>query len=400
MRKNLYDVCIVGGLGHVGLPLGISFADSGKKVVLYDINQNAIDTVSQGKMPFIEAGAEEILKNVFGKNLFISSDKKVISESYFVVVVIGTPVDEHLNPRFTVFKEFFDEIIEMLRDDQHIVLRSTVFPGSTEKIKHYLETKGKLTKVSFCPERIAQGKAMEELRKLPQIIASLDAESMEEAKELFKLLTDKILFLNPVEAELAKLFTNVWRYIQFSISNQFYQIATQQNLDFYKIYNAITYEYPRAQSFPPAGFAAGPCLFKDTMQLAAFSNNSFFLGHAAMLINEGLPNFIIQRLKDKYSLKEKTVGILGMAFKANNDDKREALSYKLKKILEIEAGKVLCSDVYIHEDGFVSSKELIENSDIIILATPHKEYTNPIIDVDDNKILVDVWNFYGKGGLF
>jgi UDP-N-acetyl-D-mannosaminuronic acid dehydrogenase len=397
MTKNRYNVCIIGGLGNVGLPLGISLADSGKKVVLYDINQKAIDIVSQGKMPFIEAGAEEILKNVLGKNLFISSDRKVISESYFVVIVIGTPVDEHLNPKFTIFKRFFDEIIDLIRDDQHIILRSTVFPGSTEKIKHYLETKGKLTKVSFCPERIAQGRAMEELRKLPQIVASCDDVSLREAKELFAVLTDEILFLSPIEAELAKLFTNVWRYIQFAISNQFYQIATQQGLDFYKIYNAITHKYPRAQNFPPAGFAAGPCLFKDTMQLAAYSNNSFFLGHAAMLINEGLPNVIVQRLKDKYTLKDKTVGILGMTFKANNDDIRESLSFKLKKLLEIEAKKVFCSDVYIQEEGFVPVQDLIEESDIIILATPHKEYTD--LDIK-GKILVDVWNFYSKGGLF
>ena len=398
MKKNLYDVCIVGGLGHVGLPLGISLAQSGKQVVLYDINQKAIDTVSKGKMPFIEAGAEYILKNVLGKSLFISYNKETISESYFVVVVIGTPVDEHLNPKFTIFKRFFDEIIELIGDDQHIILRSTVFPGTTEKIKKYLESKGKHTKVSFCPERIAQGKAMEELRNLPQIIASFDEISLKEAEELFSFLTDEIIFLTPLEAELAKLFTNVWRYIQFSISNQFYQIATQNGLDFYKIYDAITYKYPRAKDFPKAGFSAGPCLFKDTMQLASFTSNSFFLGHAAMLINEGLPNFIVQQLKDRYSLRDKTVGVLGMAFKANNDDRRESLSYKLKKILEIEAKKVLCSDVYIHEDGFVSPQELVKDSDIIVLAAPHREYAN--LFVEDDKILVDIWNFYGKGGLF
>jgi UDP-N-acetyl-D-mannosaminuronic acid dehydrogenase len=398
MKNSLYDVCIVGGVGHVGLPLGISFAHSGKRVMLYDIDEKAIHTVLQGKMPFIETGAEEILKNVLGKNLFLSSDKQVISDSYFVIMVIGTPVDEHLNPKFTVFKRFFDEIIDLINDDQHIILRSTVFPGTTEKIKQYLESKAKITKVSFCPERIAQGKAMEELRKLPQIVASFDEPSFREAKELFSLFTREIVFLSPIEAELAKLFNNVWRYIQFAISNQFFQIATQYGLDFYKIYNAITYKYPRAEGFPPAGFAAGPCLFKDTMQLAASSNNSFFLGHAAMLINEGLPNFIVQRLKDKYSLKDKIVGLLGMAFKANNDDKRESLSYKLKKILEIEAKKVLWSDVYIHEDGFVSPQELVMDSDIIIVSTPHREYANLLIE--HNKILVDVWNFYGKGGLF
>ena len=398
MKNRLYDVCIVGGLGHVGLPLGILLAQSGEKVMLYDINEKAIQTVSQGKMPFIEVGAEKILKDVLEKSLFISSNKGVISESHFVIIVIGTPVDEHLNPKFTTFKRFFDEIIELIGDDQHIILRSTVFPGTTEKIKKYLESKGKLTKVSFCPERIAQGKAIEELCTLPQIIASFDEISLKEAKELFSLLTDEIIFLTPPEAELAKLFTNVWRYLQFSISNQFYQIATQQSLDFYKIYDAITYKYPRTKDFPKAGFAAGPCLFKDTMQLASFTGNSFFLGHAAMLINEGLPNFIVQRLKDRYSLKDKTVGILGMAFKANNDDKRESLSYKLKKVLEVEAKKVLCSDVYIHEDGFVSPMDLIKESDITILATPHSEYSNIVID--EKKVLVDVWNFYGKGGLF
>jgi len=398
MKNSLYDVCIVGGVGHVGLPLGISLAHLGKKVMLYDINERAIQTVSQGKMPFTEAGAEEILEQVLEKSLFISCNKEVISDSYFVIIVIGTPVDEHLNPKFAIFKEFFDEIIDLIKDNQHIILRSTLFPGTTEKIKQYLELKGKHTKVSFCPERIAQGKAMEELRTLPQIVSSFDEESIREVKELFSQLTDEILFLSPMEAELAKLFTNVWRYIKFSISNQFYQIATQQGLDFYKIYNAITYKYPRADSFPSAGFAAGPCLFKDTMQLAAFSNNSFFLGHAAMLINEGLPNFIVQRLKDKYSLKNKTVGILGMAFKANNDDKRESLSYKLKKILEIEAKRILCSDVYIQEDSFVPADNLIKEAEIIILATPHKEYAN--LDIKNDKILVDVWNFYGKGGLF
>jgi len=397
VKKNPYDVCIIGGLGHIGLPLGISFADSGKHVVLYDINQKTIDTVSQGKMPFVEEGAEEILKKVIGKTLFISSKKSVISESYFIVIVIGTPVDEHLNPEFTLFKKFFDEIIDLIRDDQHIILRSTVFPGTTEKIKRYLESRGRHTKISFCPERIAQGKAMTELRALPQIISSLDEDALAEVKKLFLLLTDEIVVLKPIEAELAKIFTNVWRYIQFAISNQFYQVATEQGLDFYKIYDAITYKYPRAQSFPRAGFAAGPCLFKDTMQLAAYSNNSFFLGHAAMLINEGLPNTIVQRLKEKYSLGDKTVGILGMAFKANNDDTRQSLSFKLRKLLQIEAKGVLCSDVYVHDDEFVSPQDLIKNSDIIILATPHKEYANLALK---GKPVVDVWNFYGKGGSF
>jgi UDP-N-acetyl-D-mannosaminuronic acid dehydrogenase len=399
MSKNKYDVCVVGGLGRVGLPLGISLADSGKKVMLYDIDKDAIDCVSSGKMPFIEAGAEEVLKRTLGKNLFMSSDKVVISESYFVIVVIGTPVDEHLNPKFNAFKSCIDGIMDVLRDNQHIILRSTVYPGTTEKIREWLVSKGKGTKISFCPERIAEGRAMEELRSLPQIVASFDEASLEEAKGLFMTLTKDIVFLNPLEAELAKLFINVWRYIQFSIANQFYQIATQNDVDFYKIYDAITYNYPRAQTFPRAGLTAGPCLFKDTMQLASFSNNSFFLGHAAMLINEGLPNFIVQRLKDRYVLKEKVVGILGMAFKGDIDDSRDSLSYKLKKILEIEARDVLCTDPFVKDDDFLNLDEVIARSDILIIGAPHSAYKNIKVD-DPSKALVDIWNFFGKGGLF
>lgn len=398
MKNFDYDVCIIGGLGHVGLPLGIALAETGKKVVLYDINLRTTNQVAQGKMPFIEQGAEPILQKVIDKNLFISNEKQVIANSYFLLVVIGTPVDEHLNPQFTLFKEFFKDIIDYICDDHHIILRSTVYPGTTAKIKSYLASQNKQTKVSFCPERIAEGKAIEELKSLPQIVSSFDIMAENEARALFESLTSEIICLTPVEAELAKLFTNSWRYIQFAISNYFYQIATQNNLDFYKIYNAITYKYPRAANFPAPGFAAGPCLLKDTMQVAAYSNNSFFMGHTAMLVNEGLPNFIVHRLKERYELKQKIVGILGMAFKANNDDKRESLSYKIKKILEFESQQVLCSDVYIQEDNFVNAETLVKNANIIILATPHREYQN--LKISEDKILVDVWNFYGQGGLF
>lgn len=396
-KGSVHDICIVGGLGHVGLPLGIAFAGAGQKVVLYDIDKRAADMVQGGKLPFKEAGGEEALKPVLGKTLFVSNDKGSISGSHFVIIVIGTPVDEHLNPKFTIFKKFFDEIAAHVKDGQHIILRSTVYPGTTELVGKLLREAGRQVRVSYCPERIAQGNALEELKTLPQIVSSFDEGAQAEAAGLFGMIATEIIRLSPPEAELAKLFTNVWRYMQFAISNQFYQVATQYGLDFYRIYDAITFKYPRAKSFPSAGFAAGPCLFKDTMQLAAFNNNNFFMGHAAMLINEGLPNFIVQRIRERHGLKDKTVGVLGMAFKANNDDKRESLSYKLKKILEVEAREVLCSDVYIKEDGFISVGELVRRSDIVILGTPHREYEG--LDLS-GKMLVDVWNFFGRGGLF
>ena len=397
--SNTYDMCIIGGCGHIGLPLGIAFSQAGKRVVLYDINENAIDTISKGKMPFMEEGAEEQLQENLNKNLFLSSEKSVITESHFVVIVIGTPIDKHLNPQFTLFKEFLTDILDCIIDSQHIILRSTLFPGTSEKIRDLLRANGKQTKISFCPERIAEGKALEEFKSLPQIVASFDDDSFGEVRDLFSLLTNDIISLTPKEAELAKLFTNVWRYIQFSISNQFYQIATQFNQDYYRIFDAVTHNYPRTKFLPRAGFAAGPCLFKDTMQLAAYSNNNFFLGHSAMLINEGLPNFIVQRLKEKLELSSKVVAILGMAFKGDIDDMRESLSYKLKKILEIESKQVLCTDPFVKDDGLVPIEDAISNADIVILGAPHTQYSKITKDLSE-KIVVDVWNFFGKGGIF
>ncbi len=395
MTAPAYDVCIVGGLGHVGLPLGISLAASGRRVALYDVDERARALVSSGRMPFREVGAEEVLRRVLGETLFPAGDRQAVADSHFVIVVIGTPVDEHLSPEFGLFRTLISELLDVIHDEHHVILRSTVFPGTTEWTKDFLQANGRRTRVSFCPERICQGGAMEELRSLPQIVASFDEESRQEAKELFGALTGDIVFLQPREAELAKLFTNVWRYIQFATANQFFQIASESGLDFYRIYEAITHNYPRTRHLPTAGFSAGPCLFKDTMQLAAYSNNSFFLGHAAMLINEGLPNHIVHVLKQRFLLREMVVGILGMAFKADSDDGRQSLSFKLKKLLEIEAGSVLSSDVYLTGPGFVSAAELVERADIIIVGSPHREYRG--LAIAEGKPLVDVWNFFGRG---
>lgn len=319
-----------------------------------------------------------------------------MANSDVVVLVIGTPVDEHLNPRVSDIIRAIKEIEDHLRDDQLLVMRSTLYPGVTEKVEHYLRKQDKKTDVAFCPERIIEGHALTELYELPQIVAGCSDKAAERAEKLFRILTSKVITTKPIEAELAKLFTNTWRYINFAISNQFYMIANSHGLDFYNIYNAMTEDYPRLKSFAKAGLAAGPCLFKDTMQLSAFSGNNFFLGHSAMLINEGLPGFVVEAMKQKHDLRKSTVAVLGMAFKGNNDDPRESLSYKLRKQLEVEAGTVLCHDPYIKDPRFVSLEEIKEKADIVVLATPHSAYSG---EDWSGKEVVDMWNFYGKGGL-
>jgi UDP-N-acetyl-D-mannosaminuronic acid dehydrogenase len=393
--KSTYDICIIGGCGHVGLPLGLAFADRGKRVVLYDTNEKAVAAINGNCMPFLEKGGSEVLSRTLESGALVATaDGSVVETTPILIIIIGTPVDKHLNPRLQDVMQVVREIVPYLSDDQLLILRSTLYPGVTLKVYEFLRSVNKLTGVAFCPERIAEGRALEELTTLPQIVSGCDLESTERAKSLFSILTTDLVELSPTEAELAKLFTNAWRYLNFAISNQFYMISSSFGLDFYDIYRAMTKNYPRLQGFAKPGFSAGPCLFKDTMQLSAASNNNFFMGHAAMLVNEGMPNFLIDRLKARVPLKNKTVGILGMAFKADSDDFRESLAFKLKKLLELEAAHVLCTDPYVYQPGFVPVDTLIKESDIVILAAPHSEYRNLSVR---GKRVVDIWNFFGEG---
>ncbi|SPM28072.1 UDP-N-acetyl-D-mannosaminuronate dehydrogenase, partial [Mycobacterium terramassiliense] len=390
-----FDVCVVGGCGHVGLPLAIAMAHRDLRVAIDDIDTTAVETVRAGRMPFMEEKAEPMLAEVINRDLVVDNDPTLISRSRIIIVVIGTPVDEHLNPTFHRIHRFFVDIMPYLVDGQCLILRSTLYPGTTEKVHALLRASGRRVHVAFCPERIAQGQAMRELVDLPQIVAGCDDEASKVATELFSRIAPSIVPMKPVEAELTKIFANVWRYIQFATANQFFMIATDFGLDFYRIYDALTRDYPRMAGLPKSGFAAGPCLFKDTMQLAAATESRFSLGHAAMLVNEGLPDYVVHHMKLRYPLQQLTVGILGMAYKGDIDDSRESLSYKLRKILEYEAAAVVCTDPYVSDPRFVALDEALERSDVLVLGAPHSDYRS--LAVPDDKPVIDVWNFFGKG---
>ncbi|MFM7830027.1 MAG: nucleotide sugar dehydrogenase [Actinomycetota bacterium] len=391
------DVVVVGGCGHVGLPLAIVLASRSLKVASYDLNEKVVAMVNGGQMPFNEPGANEMLKKVLESGKFsATSEKSVVATAEHVVVVIGTPIDEHMNPDPEVVPNAVAQLLTVLKDGQHLVLRSTVYPGVTRLVEEVVKKSNKKIDVSFCPERIAEGKAIDELSSLPQIVSARNEVALDRAKKLFANLTSNIVEVSPEEAELAKLFTNTWRYIKFAAANQLYTIANDFGVDFERVRQAIVHDYPRANDMPGAGFAAGPCLFKDTMQLAAFNNNNFTLGHSSMLINEGLPLYLVSRVEAKYDLSKLTVGILGMAFKAESDDTRSSLAYKLKRILKFKAGSVVCADSLVSEDhSLISEIDLIDRADLIIIGAPHKRYASLKI----TKTVVDIWNVRGQGVL-
>jgi UDP-N-acetyl-D-mannosaminuronic acid dehydrogenase len=388
------DVCVVGGCGRVGLPLGIALASRGLSVVLYDIDAAAVDLVNAGTLPFAEDGAAAPLAEALAAGrLRATTDAAGVGLADTLVVVVGTPVDEHLNPDLGAVPRAIERCAEHLRDGQLVVLRSTVYPGVTALTEKLLTGKGLAVDVAFCPERIAEGRAMTELFTLPQIVAARTQGAGDRAEALFRRLTGSIVRLQPEEAELAKLFTNTWRYIKFATANQFWMMANDFGLDFARIRHAVAFDYPRAADLPMPGFAAGPCLLKDTMQLAAFNRNNFVLGHSAMLINEGLPLYLVSRLEDRFDLAQLSVGILGMAFKGGSDDPRDSLAYKLRKILTLKARETLCTDPYVADDRLLPLDDVLKRADLLVIAAPHPDYA----DLDTDRPLVDMWGLTGRG---
>jgi UDP-N-acetyl-D-mannosaminuronic acid dehydrogenase len=386
------DLTVVGGAGHVGIPLVLAFAEAGMTVNINDLNRSALDDLRAGKLPFIEYGAAPLLAKALADNrLVFTSSAEGIGKAGPVIVTIGTPVDEFLNPVHGAVQRFFDGVLPHVTDDQLIVLRSTVYPGTTDWLAGHLKRLGRKNKIAFCPERVVQGYGIKELGSMPQIVSGTTPEAEAEAADLFRRIAPELVIVKPLEAEFAKLFNNAYRYIEFAATNQFYMIAKQAGADYQAVMKAMKHNYPRARTFPGPGFSAGPCLFKDTMQLAAYSRNQFGLGHAAMQVNEGLVLQIVEDLRHSHDLPSMTVGLLGMAFKAEIDDTRASLSYKLKRALQMAAKDVLTTDPFVTTDpALLPLDQVVDRSDILILCTPHSAFATADLK---GKPVVDVWGF-------
>lgn len=387
-------IAVLGGCGHVGLPLAVTFAAKGCDVTIVDINAAAVERTNAGQVGFIERGTQELLQRHIGKNLKATSDSEALRNADVVICVIGTPIDEHLNPQVGKLLLAVEAVKPYLRAGQLFVLRSTVYPGTTTLLANWFAEHVPGLDVAFCPERVAQGFAVEEIENLPQIVSGATPSAMKRAGELFAFVAPDIVELSTTEAELGKLFCNAWRYISFAIANQFYGMCAENGVDYARVHAGITRGYPRMRGLPTAGLAAGPCLFKDTMQLAAYYNNDFSLGQSAMLVNEGFPRLLIQQLRP-LGLAGKKVGLLGMAFKGDDDDTRESLAFKLKKLLSLECKSVLCTDEFVKDPELLPLSRVLEEADILVISAPHTKYKT----LTPKQPTLDPWNALGRGGL-
>lgn len=386
MNKN-FNIGVIGGCGHVGLPLSLILAKHYKTTII-DPSENK-SLIKKKISPFKDDGIDDYLndKSVL-KNLdYLDTIDKSKVKYNAIIITLGTPVDEWANPDPKDLLKISLECKKFLKKKGLLILRSTITPELSDKISGLLKT----IDVFYCPERIVQGKSFTEMFHIPQII-SYDLKSIKminTVKDIF-YFSPSFIETSFIEAELIKLFNNFYRYSSFAISNQMYLISKEYNVSFSKLLKNMKHKYPRASNLPGAGLAAGPCLYKDTAQLSSSFSGNFSVGNAAIDINEKqLVNYICNTtLKKSFS---KRVIILGAAFKSDCDDYRSSLSFKISKMLELASNKtIILYDPLVKHPKVLNKISINIKKDYFILATPHKIFDKIILKIPEESLL-NVW---------
>lgn len=399
-------VSVIGGAGHVGLAMGLLLSDAGHEVTLIDEDESALRMIESGELPYKEPMGEELLQaGLETDRLETATNVDSVAQSETIVIVVGTPIDEHNNPQMDNLLNLIEELIPNLRHDQLLILRSTLYPGTTEIIKKKLEkadlSVGSDLYLAFAPERVAQHRAIEEMVELPQLVGTFDDESYRQSKQFFDTyLKSDCPHLTPIEAEIGKLFTNMWRYIMFATVNEFYLItesfATHSDANVHRILDKTSQNYPRFDVPSPGANVGGPCLTKDGWFLV--DNIPYNeLVSTAFQINEGMPAQIIQNMSQKNPNPEK-IALLGMTFKRDSDDTRNSVSFKMKKQLRMKGYE----DIVLIEPNRPEFDrwEEAEGCDWVILMTPHTEFEdlNHVLHKVNNSdcLFADIWGHWDE----
>lgn len=416
-KESKSKVSVIGGGGHVGLGMCLVLTKVGHTVYCIDKDEDRLNEISSGNMPFTEEGGTRLLEKALQNDLLkFSTNLEPVSDSDVIVVVIGTPIDKHNNPEMKNFLNLIENLKEYLTEGQLIILRSTIYPNTTKIVKEKIKNKGFSVGddiyLVFAPERVAQHRAIEEMINLPQLIGSFEEESFRQAKKFFNTyLESECLKLSPTEGELGKLFTNMWRYIKFAVANEFYLIGESfrddEELNVNEILDKTAKNYPRFNPPSPGANVGGPCLTKDGWFLVDNIPYDEMIS-AAFNINEGIPNSIINRMEEEKEMPNK-ISLLGMTFKRDSDDIRDSVAFKFKKRLDIKHHD---SDLKKIDPNLEEHDDLddLEGSDWVILVTPHSEFEDleKIVAMIDNPdcLICDIWGLWdekkydSKNGLF
>jgi UDP-N-acetyl-D-mannosaminuronic acid dehydrogenase len=393
------------GLGRVGLPLALSFADRGLRVIGVEREESVLRAIEAGEMPFRETGTQELLERVLARGGFERT--RVVADAAradHIVLTLGTPAHVHIEIDVSQIRGVLDDLLPVLREGHSIVLRSTVGPGTTEWVAGYIEQRrglrvGEALFVSHVPERIAENHFVEEIQSLPTIVGGVGEGSGERAAELFEVFGTELVQTTPVQAELAKIWTNILRYTQFALPNLLMMNCEQYGANVFDVIELINREYPRGGMATP-GLTSGTCLRKDFAFSEERSSAPGML-LAVSRVHETVPLFLVEGLKRRLggSLRDRKVAVLGLTFKRDSDDARDSLSFKLIRLLERELAHVSRHDPHLPDESEPLDTAL-EGADGVIVATNHSEYRDLAARVPRGALLVDPWNVTGSADVF
>jgi UDP-N-acetyl-D-mannosaminuronic acid dehydrogenase len=403
------DVAVV-GLGRVGLPLALSFADRGLKTIGIDNDRARLEAIREGRMPFAETDSQALLDRVHAAAAPQLSELVAdAAGARHIVLTLGTPSFSHIEIDMRDIRAALDDLLGVLAPGHSVILRSTIAPGTTEFVAGYLEKHrgfrvGEEVFVAHAPERIAAGRFLEEIDTLPCIIGGVGERSGEVAAELFSAFAAPVVQTTPVQAELAKIWTNILRYTHFALPNLLMMDCERYDANVFEVIDLINRDYPRGGIARP-GLTAGSCLRKD---FAFSEERSAAPGMllAVSRVNESVPLFLLEGAKRRLgTLADRRVAVLGLAFKADTDDERDSLSHKLIRLAERELADVVVHDPHVPTPT-PSFAEAVSDADVVIVATNHSSFCTPdalatiAASATSECLVVDPWNCWGAGQVF
>ncbi|HYH58759.1 MAG TPA: nucleotide sugar dehydrogenase [Thermoleophilaceae bacterium] len=393
------------GLGRIGLPLALSFADHGCHVIGVDREPPVLERIASGEMPFEETGTQELLERVLaGNRLELTRQIQDASTADYIILTLGTPALAQIEIDVSQIRQAVDDLMPVLQKGQTIILRSTVGPGTTEWLAGYLEQLrgfrvGHDLFVAHVPERIAVNHFLEEIRSLPTIVGGVGEESGARAAELFGVFGGPLVQTTPVQAELAKIWTNILRYAQFALPNLLMMQCESHGANVFEVIDLINRDYPRGGMAMP-GLTAGTCLRKDfTFSEESSSAPGMLL--AVSRVHETVPHFLVEGVKRRLNgtLRDKKVTVLGLTFKRDTDDPRDSLSFKLIRLLERELCKVARHDPHLPNESDPLD-EALSGAEAVIVATNHSAYEGLLGRLAPHTLLCDPWDVAGAGQVF
>jgi UDP-N-acetyl-D-mannosaminuronic acid dehydrogenase len=408
-QQSTAEVSVL-GLGRVGLPLALSFADRGLQVVGIDNDHARLGAVREGRMPFEETGAQELLDRVHASGRLLLSQRVAdAARARHIVITLGTPSFSHIEIDMRDIRSALDDLLGVLAPGHSVILRSTVAPGTTDFVAGYLAKHrgfqvGGDVFVAHAPERIAAGRFLAEIDTLPCIIGGVGARSGEVVGELFGAFGAPIVQTTPVQAELAKIWTNILRYTHFALPNLLMMDCERLGANVFEVIDLVNRDYPRGGIAQP-GLTAGTCLRKD---FAFSEERSAAPGMllAVSRVNESVPLFLLEGIKRRLGvLANRKIAVLGLAFKADTDDERDSLAHKLIRLLERELADVVVHDPLVSTPT-VSLEEALDGADAVLVATNHSEFRDPrtLAEIAEragaDSLVVDPWNCWGAAQVF